>query len=68
MIRTIITLEDEELRLSLPADFVGKQVEILAFVIEEPKAEATASQAKTFSALQIDTQGFRFNRDEANAR
>ena len=35
MIRTIITADDNNLTLKLPNNFLGKQVEIIAFVIED---------------------------------
>ena len=67
MIRTIITVDKNDYTLSLPDDFLGKQVEVLAFVVEEvPKNEAEAHHHKTFSALSLDTRGFTFNREEAN--
>ncbi|MBK8705375.1 MAG: hypothetical protein IPN33_18595 [Saprospiraceae bacterium] len=35
MIRTILTADRNNLMLTLPDDFLGKQIEIIAFVIEE---------------------------------
>ena len=53
----------------LPDDFLGKQIEVIAFVIEEAKSKAAdLKKTKTFSAIQLDTRGFKFNRDEANER
>ena len=67
MIRTIITAEKNNLTLLLPDDFLGKQVEIIVFLIEEAKTQATQfKKTRTFSAVQLDTRGFTFNREEAN--
>lgn len=69
MIRTIITADRNKLILLLPDDFLGKQIEVIAFVIEEAKSKAAElKKTKTFSAIQLDTRGFKFNRDEANER
>ncbi|GJM33663.1 MAG: hypothetical protein DHS20C18_26640 [Saprospiraceae bacterium] len=69
MIRTIITVDKNNLTLQLPDDFLGKQVEVIAFIIEETKAKVTnLSKSKTFSAIKLDTNGFKFNRDDANER
>ena len=69
MLRTIITLDKNNLTLLLPDDFLGKQIEVIAFVVDEAKAKAaTFTKTKTFSAIQLDTRGYKFNRDEANER
>lgn len=68
MVRTIITPEKSDYTLTLPDDFLGKQVEVLAFVVDE-KVEKTADSShkgKTFLATSLDTRGFKFNREEAN--
>ena len=55
--------------LSLPDDFLGKQIEVIAFVIEETiqKSEKEVS----FTVLDAPDElkvNYRFNRDEANER
>lgn len=67
MVRTIITADKSNYTLSLPDDFLGKKVEVLAFVVEETtKKTASAYPSKTFVATSLDTKGFKFNREEAN--
>ena len=44
---------------------IGKQVKVILFSNETVKPE---NKTKTFSAISINTRGFTFNRDEANAR
>lgn len=68
MIRTIITTENRNLTLKLPKEFVGKKVEVIAFVLEE---EALNIEPKTFTVLDIPEglkEGYKFNRQEANER
>ncbi len=69
MLRTIITAEKNNLILSIPDDFIGKQIEVIAFVLEDAQAQKiTLNNTKTFSSIQLDTREFKFNRDEANER
>ncbi|MBL7794065.1 MAG: hypothetical protein JNK77_17180 [Saprospiraceae bacterium] len=69
MIRTILTVDNNKLTLLLPDDFLGKQVEIIAFILDEVKSQAASKKKlKTFSAIELDTRGYSFNRDEANER
>ena len=35
MIRTIVTPENQHISITLPANFVGKQIEVIAFPIDE---------------------------------
>ena len=35
MIRTVVKLKDQNLSIKVPKNFVGKQVEVIAFTIEE---------------------------------
>jgi len=69
MIRTIITVDKNNLILLLPDDFLGKQIEIIAFIVDEAKNQAAQfKKSKTFSSIQLDTRGYKFNREEANER
>ena len=69
MIRTVVTAEKNSLVLALPDEYVGRQIEIIAFAIDEPVKQANRAAAKdVFKALQFDTRGFKFDRDEANSR
>ncbi len=69
MIRTIITADGNDLTLTLPDEFIGKQVEVLAFVIEEAREES--DKKVSFTVLNVPDEiknNYRFNRDEANER
>lgn len=69
MIRTVITAEKNTLILPLPDDYIGKQLEVIAFAIDEPVKQPKRAVAKdVFKALKFDTRGFKFDRDEANSR
>jgi hypothetical protein len=69
MIRTVITADNNILNLPLPDYFVGKQVEVIAFTLDEPVEQTKRPAAKdVFKALKLDTRGYKFDRDEANSR
>ena len=69
MIRTIVTAEENHLTLTLPDNFLGKQIEVIAFVVDEvdskPKKEVSFTVLNVSDDLKAD---YRFNRDEANER
>ena len=69
MIRTVITADKNIINLPLPENFIGKQVEVIAFTLDEPVTQNKKPAAKNvFKALKLDTRGFKFDRDEANSR
>jgi len=69
MIRTIITADRNNLILTLPDDFLGKQIEVIAFVIEEAIQKPRGKVP--FTVLDVPDElkmKYRFSRDEANER
>jgi len=69
MIRTIITPQRQTISFEIPKDYIGKEIEVIAFAKDEGVLnEKNAGKKVTFTALSIDTKGFKFNRDEANER
>lgn len=69
MIRTIITPQDQRVFFDIPKDYVGKQIEVIAFAKDEGMQEKKQrSKDVSFNALSIDTKSYKFNRDQANER
>jgi hypothetical protein len=72
MIRTIVVPDTSTFRVALefPKDYLGQEVEIIAFKKEEGLSEKkqTPKKFKSFDSIKINTSNFRFNRDEANER
>ncbi len=77
MFRKIIVPESPNISLLLPANFVGHEVEVIAFPIEDKQTiEKQKDENKYswknarnfFNAHRIDLSNFKFNRDEANER
>jgi len=65
MIRTIVTPETEHISLSIPKNYVGVEIEVIAFAREEGFPQKISTKKKvTFDSIAIDTRGFKINRDE----
>lgn len=59
------SIAQKNLTIDLPEAFVGRQVEILAFIIDKTSSTSN-SASKTFTSLKLDTRNFKFNREAAN--
>ncbi|MCA1760453.1 MAG: hypothetical protein LC658_11855 [Bacteroidales bacterium] len=70
MIRTVITPDKNFLSFNIPDKYIGKKMEIIAFAVDDLSDDViyTAKNRKSFSAVKLNTRGFKFNRDEANER
>lgn len=68
MVRTLITPEDRNILIRVPEDYIGKQVEVIAFTLEENSNVAQIKKQASFTALKLNTIGYKFNREEANER
>lgn len=69
MARTIVTPDKQSISFDIPHDYVGKQIEVIAFAKDEGLgSRQTGKKRATFNAITLDTRGFKFNRDEANER
>ncbi len=70
MIRTILTPKTQTVFFDIPKDYVGKELEVIAFAKSEGLENTTIKEKKflSFDTIKIDTTHFKFNRDEANER
>ena len=70
MIRTVVTPDKNFLSINIPDMYIGKRMEVIAFALDEPAEEVLyhKKSRKSFSAVNLSTKGFKFNRDEANKR
>ena len=69
MIRQTLIANTDSITFTIPAEYVGKELEVIAFRKNEvfPNAEPASKQV-SFKAISIKTTGFKFNRDAANER
>ncbi|NJK98978.1 MAG: hypothetical protein HC905_32340 [Bacteroidales bacterium] len=68
MIRTVVKADKNIITLNLPNSYVGKQVEVIAFTVDEPKQKQELKKAKSFTTVNINAKGYKFNRDELYER
>jgi hypothetical protein len=68
MVRTVLTADKQTLSFQVPLNYVGKQVEVIAFTIDEPVKESRERKKRTFTTIQANATDFKFNRDELNER
>jgi len=69
MIRSVVIPENNKLSFNIPDNYIGKRVEVIAFMIDEGNEMAQPTKkAVSFHAIELDTRGYKFNRDEANER
>ena len=69
MIRTIIIPNIQTVTFNIPEDYIGKEVEVIAFTKNEGiDTKESIGKQVSFNALSIDTKNYKFNRNEANER
>lgn len=72
MVRTKVIANDKQVQVSLqvPAEYIGKELEVIAFTKEEGiSPNPTEHKTGSFTVLHVSKpEGYRFNRDEANER
>ena len=71
MFRTVVTPDKShyQLLLTLPADYVGKELEVIVFAKGEGVvAKALPHKKVSFTVLKTKGKRFKFNREEANER
>lgn len=75
MYRQIITPQKTEFTVTFPLEFVGKEVELIAFTLKESASKIENNTEARDEALEylknsmrIDLSNFKFDRDEANER
>ena len=68
MIRTVFVPETENFIFSVPKEYIGKQIEVIAFAVDETKHNLHAKEI-TFTDFDLHLpKDWKFDREEANAR
>lgn len=68
MVRTVLTADKQILSFQVPVNYIGKQVEVIAFTIDEPVKETKEHRKRIFTTIKTNVANFKFNRDELNER
>jgi hypothetical protein len=71
MVRKILVPEKNTVVVELPDDYIGKEIELLMFPINDSQQttaqDMTMEEVKTFfNRFNVDMTDFKFNRDEVN--
>jgi hypothetical protein len=68
MIYKIFIPQNDSVTFSIPKEYIGKELEIIAFPKDEIYEKDIHPKEVTFNAISIDTRGYKFDREESNAR
>lgn len=72
MVRTLITPSSETISFKVPEQYIGKEIQIIAYEVDEVTTANEAVEDKkkgvSFNAIQLDTLNYKFSREEANER
>ena len=72
MVHQIVIPESTSLILKLPKEFIGQQVEVIAFAVGKPKKSHASHSWKSalsfFNKHAVSFKSYKFDREEANAR
>lgn len=73
--KVFVPEEESSLIIQLPKSYLNKAVEVIAFEVEKDfemifaeKKEAAKKATEFFRTINVDTTGYKFNREEANER
>ena len=67
-IREIVVPENNKIELTIPDNFIGRRIEVLAFEIEESSTEFQKKSKRPFKVISGRVDDYKFNREEANER
>ena len=67
-IREIIVPENNKIELTIPDNFIGKTIEVIAFEIEDTLNKFLKKSERPFTVVNVKVDDYKFNREEANER
>jgi hypothetical protein len=67
-IREIVIPENNKIELTIPDNFIGKKIEVLAFELEDSYVEQPKKIRQEFIVAEAKVEDYKFNREEANER
>ncbi|MDR1526095.1 MAG: hypothetical protein LBS46_00295 [Dysgonamonadaceae bacterium] len=70
MIRTVFVPDNENVVFSVPKEYVGKRIEVTILPADDILVDYITPEKKkiSFTSVSLDTRGWKFDREEANAR
>jgi hypothetical protein len=67
-IREIIVPKNNKIELTVPDNFIGKRIEVIAVEIEDISVGNKNKPNRHFTVANVKVEGYKFNREEANER
>ena len=67
-IREIVVPKSNKIEVTVPDNFIGKRIEVIALEMEEPSTEIKNISKRSFTIANVKVEGYKFNREEANER
>ena len=67
-IREIVIPENNKIELTIPDNFIGKKIEVIALEMEETFTGIKNISKRTFTVADVKVDDYKFNREEANER
>lgn len=69
MVRTMIRPLKNTISFNIPEDYIGKQIEVIAFAKDEGiEVNRGVIKKVSFTVLKTNFKDYKFNREEANER
>jgi hypothetical protein len=68
MVRTIFVPHSDSVLFTIPKEYVGMKLEIIAFPLEEDFREQSVRKEVIFTDFGLNAPEYKFDREEANAR
>jgi len=68
MIRETLIPEKNEIKISLPDNYIGKKVELIAFINDEIEINLKNKSKRPSTVMNVKVDNYKFNREEANER
>jgi hypothetical protein len=65
-IREIVIPENNKIELTVPDNFIGKKIEIIAFEADDSSLEIKNKSNRPFTVANVKVEGYKFSREEAN--
>ena len=67
-IREIVVPKNNKIELTVPDNFIGKKIEVIAFQLEDSSLKTENKSRQSFTVANVKVEGYKFNREEVNER
>jgi hypothetical protein len=68
MVRTVVIPDKTTFPVTIPENYIGRNVEIILFAVDEATQGIKKVVKRAYNAAKLDLTIYKFDRDEANQR